>query len=96
MNAMRVMVSGALLLVAACSPESSTTPVETHGDTVRHNMAVHILPLPPSPAMGTLTEIPGERANVLMDRYMTGKVKEPVNGSSRLSASGGSGGPPGQ
>lgn len=96
MNAMRVMLSGALLLAAACSPESSTTPPETLGNTVRHNMAVHILPLPYSPAMGTPIEIPGPRGDVLMERYMTGKVKEPVNGSSRPSVSGGSGGPPGQ
>lgn len=77
------------LLAAACSPESTTVPPETHGSTVRHNMAVHILPLPPSPAMGTPTDIPGPRGDVLMERYMTGKVKEPITGSSRPSATGG-------
>lgn len=94
MNTTRMTLLGALLLAAACSPESATTPLETHGDIVRHNMAVHILPLPPSPAMGSPTDIPGARGNVLMERYMTGKVKEPVTGSSRLSAT--AGGPPGQ
>lgn len=96
MNAMRVTLLGTLLLAAACSPESATTPPETLGETVRHNMAVQILPLPVSPAMGTPIAIPGERGNVLMERYMTGKVKEPVNGSSRPSVTGGTGGPPGQ
>lgn len=85
MNARILTLLGALL-AAACSPESATTPPETHGDVVRHNMAVHIVPLPPSPDMGSPTGIPGPRADVLMERYMTGKVKEPANGSSLPSA----------
>jgi len=92
---MRVTLLGALLLAAACSPESAPIPPQTFGDTVRNNMAVHILPLPLSPDVGIPTTVPGERANVAMERYMTGKVKEPVNGSSRASVTT-SNGPSGQ
>lgn len=93
MNAMRTTLMAATLLASACSSESSTTPADFHGDVVRHNMAVHILPLAPSPSMGAPTEIPGRRADVLMERYMTGKVKEPANGSAKTSS--GEGGMPG-
>ncbi|HYH17737.1 MAG TPA: hypothetical protein VD995_03885 [Azospirillum sp.] len=93
MSAKTLTLLGALLAVA-CSPESTTTPPEIHGDIVRHNMAVHIMPLPLSPATGTPTDIPGPRGDVLMERYLTGKVKEPVVGSSRPSVT--SGGAAGQ
>jgi len=91
MSAMRVTLLGALLLAVACSPESAPTPPPTLGDAVRNNMVVHIMPLPSPPDMGSPTTIPGARANVLMERYMMGKVKEPGNGSSRPSATNSSG-----
>ncbi len=86
------LLLGTALAVAACSPESTTQPPETLGEAVRHNMAVHVLPLPPSSAMGTPADIPGRRADVLMERYMTGTVKQP--GSMGTSSDLGVGAPP--
>jgi hypothetical protein len=87
MNGIRLLIPAASLLVAACSPESTTTPPADLGAAVRHNMAVHIVPVPPSPASGTPTDIPGPRGDVLMERYMSGKVTPPAAGSGRAGAS---------
>ena len=79
---MRLTLLGATLLAAACSAEGDTVPHPTLGETVRHNMAVHALPVPLSPT-GAQYDMPGRRADVLMERYMTGKVKQPTAGSAR-------------
>ena len=84
MMATRFSLLGAALLVAACSPESDTVPPATLGESVRHNMAVHVLPIPVAPGNAQY-EMPGRRADVQMERYLTGKVKPPVVGSAQSS-----------
>lgn len=68
-----------LLLANACTSEFTTTETPRLGEAVHHNMAIHILPQGPvalggAPLPGTPSSIPGARAGVAMDRYMTGKV----------------------
>lgn len=78
---MRLIVGGVALLLAGCAQEGDTMPQPTLGEAVNYNMAVHILPLPPSSAAGSPTDIPGRRSDMLMERYMTGKVKKPTLGT---------------
>lgn len=73
-----------LLLAGACTSEFTTTETPRLGEAVHHNMAIHILPQAPvvlggAPSAGTSfpgtpSSVPGARAGVAMDRYMTGKV----------------------
>jgi len=99
MNAIRfTLAGGALVLLAACAPGGGTLPPESLGESVRHNMAVHILPVPPA-ASAAPSEVPGRRGDVAMERYMTGRVRQP--GAPGASGSGagaapGLGGMPGQ
>jgi hypothetical protein len=79
------------LCVAACSPEGGTVPPPTLGDTVRHNMAVHVLPLPPSSVSGAAAGVPGPRAGIAIDRYMEGQVNPPQTaGPEPMAGNGGS------
>lgn len=81
MDKILVTTAVVLLLAGACTSEFTTTETPKLGEAVHHNMAIHILPQAPvvlAPAgtslPGTPTDVPGARAGVAMDRYLTGKV----------------------
>jgi len=73
-------------MAAACSSEGGTAPTPNLGSAVHHNMAVHILPVPPSNVPGAPTDMPGPRASVQIDRYMSGKVTPLYSGVGGASA----------
>lgn len=67
--------SVACLLLAGCASEVPITGSPGLGDAVRNNMAAHIIPLPPSPQAGLPIDVPAQRTNLAIERYMTGEVK---------------------
>lgn len=71
---MRPLFAAFALILAACSSEPTISP--DFGATVRHNMAVQIIPTPPATAPAGLD---GERAGDAWERYRTGKTIPPVS-----------------
>jgi hypothetical protein len=63
-------------LLAACASEPIQTIDPTLGQSVRHNMAAHIIDLP-TPLSEAIPEIPGPRSGLAIDRYMKGEVIKP-------------------
>ena len=67
---------GAGSLLAACTPQENLHP--DFGNSVRHNMSVHIIN--PAPSYGTGQQVPeldGPRAADGQKRYDTGEVIQP-------------------
>jgi len=65
-------------LLAACTSEPMQTIDPTLGQSVRHNMAAHIIDLP-TPLSDTIPEMPGPRSGLAIDRYMKGEVIKPAS-----------------
>ncbi|WP_448207031.1 hypothetical protein [Azospirillum sp. sgz302134] len=68
------VLSALALLMAACSSEVPISGSPSLGESVRNNMAAHIVPLPPSPQAGLPIEVPAQRTTLAIDRYMKGEV----------------------
>ena len=75
---MKILASALLTAVAVMSAgcENSEPLRKGFGDSVRHNMAVHIINPRPNYDVDSLSDLTGPRAAGVMERYHSDKVEE--------------------
>lgn len=68
----------ALSLIAGACPNGNVTPLGPGlGDSIQHNMSLHVIDPQPSYAEDGAPALDGRRAKSVIDRYETGAVIAP-------------------
>ena len=74
-----LLATAGAMALAGCQTHPRLPLNPSFGNTVRHNMAVHIVNPRPAMAATEATDMDGQRAAGAIDRYHTGQVIQPID-----------------